>query len=61
MIRFCSEADFHSSNIIINEAARAYRGVIPADCWHGPYMRHADLIKEIADGVQFWGRTIREL
>jgi len=56
MIRPCSEADVPFIEIIINEAAQAYRGIIPADCWHEPYMLHADLMNEIADGVQFWGR-----
>jgi GNAT superfamily N-acetyltransferase len=56
MIRPCSEADVPFIEMIINEAARAYQGIIPADCWHEPYMPHADLMKEIADGVRFWGR-----
>ena len=39
---------------IINDAARAYRGVIPADRWHEPYMPANELEKEIAGGVIFW-------
>jgi N-acetylglutamate synthase-like GNAT family acetyltransferase len=39
---------------IINDAALAYRGVIPADRWHEPYMSHGDLADEIARGVAFW-------
>jgi len=39
---------------IINDAARAYRGVIPADRWHEPYMPADELSKEIAGGVVFW-------
>jgi N-acetylglutamate synthase-like GNAT family acetyltransferase len=39
---------------IINEAARAYRGVIPVDRWHDPYMSANELQKEIAEGVVFW-------
>src|SRR6185295_540190 len=39
----------------INEAAAAYRGVIPADCWHEPYMKRSELLAEIAAGVEFWG------
>lgn len=39
---------------IVNEAARAYRGVIPADRWHEPYMSGAELETEIAGGVVFW-------
>jgi GNAT superfamily N-acetyltransferase len=40
---------------IVNDAARAYRGVIPADRWREPYMPRAELEAEIADGVEFWG------
>jgi GNAT superfamily N-acetyltransferase len=40
---------------IVNDAAQAYRGVIPADRWHEPYMPRAELEGEIADGVVFWG------
>ena len=40
---------------IINEAAQAYRGVIPEDRWHDPYMSADELDREIAGGVDFWG------
>jgi GNAT superfamily N-acetyltransferase len=40
---------------IVNHAAEAYRGVIPADRWHEPYMAAAELDREIAAGVVFWG------
>jgi GNAT superfamily N-acetyltransferase len=40
---------------IINAAAEAYRGVIPADRWHDPYMPAARLAAEIESGVEFWG------
>lgn len=53
-IRAAAAADFDSIHSIINEAAQAYRGLIPPDCWHEPYMAEADLRHEIADGVQFW-------
>jgi len=39
---------------IINDAARAYKGVIPADRWHEPYMPAEELAAEIAAGVEFW-------
>jgi GNAT superfamily N-acetyltransferase len=55
MIRPCSEAEVPVVETIINEAARAYQGFIPADCWHEPYMPRAELLGEIAAGVQFWG------
>jgi GNAT superfamily N-acetyltransferase len=40
---------------IINQAALAYKGVIPTDCWQEPYMPEAELREEIAAGVNFWG------
>lgn len=46
---------------IINAAAQAYRGVIPADRWHEPYMSAGELEAEIASGVRFWVAEQREL
>jgi len=40
---------------IVNAAAEAYRGVIPADRWHEPYMPSRELDREIGAGVVFWG------
>ena len=54
-IRNCSSADLEAMFSIINDAAEAYRGVIPSDCWHEPYMSMEYLISEIRDGVEFWG------
>jgi GNAT superfamily N-acetyltransferase len=39
----------------VNAAAEAYRGIIPADRWHEPYMDAGELDREIAAGVAFWG------
>ena len=39
---------------IVNDAAQAYRGVIPADRWHEPYMPAEALARELAAGVVFW-------
>jgi N-acetylglutamate synthase-like GNAT family acetyltransferase len=39
---------------VINDAALAYRGVIPADRWHEPYMPHAELVSEMRAGVKFF-------
>jgi len=39
----------------INDAAQAYKGVIPDDCWNEPYMPSEELRVEIEDGVVFWG------
>ena len=54
LIRRSVDADVPAMLAIINDAARAYRGVIPTDRWHEPYMPADDLAKEIADGVVFW-------
>ena len=54
-IRLCTPADRPDIFGIINEAAQKYRGVIPADRWHDPYMPAADLDRDISAGVTFWG------
>ena len=55
MIRKCKESDFNTIFEIINDAAQAYKGVIPQDRWHEPYMSHAELRAQIDDGIVFWG------
>ena len=54
-IRRCRANDRAAILSIINAAAEAYRGVIPADRWHEPYMHQDELNSEIAAGVTFWG------
>lgn len=54
-IRRCRDEDQPALLHIINLAAQRYHGVIPADCWHEPYMPEAELVSEIAAGVTFWG------
>ena len=46
-----------SSNIInvINDAALKYKGIIPDDCWHEPYMSEQELINEFDNGVRMFG------
>ena len=39
---------------VINDAALAYRGVIPADRWHEPYMPREELASEMQAGVKFF-------
>jgi GNAT superfamily N-acetyltransferase len=55
MIRPCTAADLPAVFSIVNDAAQAYRGVIPADRWHDPYMPLDELGREIRDGVAFRG------
>jgi GNAT superfamily N-acetyltransferase len=53
-IRACRETEFATVLRLINAAAEAYRGVIPPDRWHDPYMPEAELREEISAGVAFW-------
>ena len=53
-IRQGDGADFPTILSIINDAALAYRDVIPADRWHEPYMSREELAREISAGVVFW-------
>ena len=55
MIRVCTDSDTGSIYSIINDAAGAYQGVLPGDCWQSPYMSLEELEDEIASGVDFWG------
>ena len=55
LIRACAQDEFSRIQFIINEAAAAYRGVIPDDRWHEPYMSEEELEAEIAAGVRFLG------
>ncbi|MGD8292368.1 MAG: GNAT family N-acetyltransferase [Desulfobacterales bacterium] len=55
MIRKCKETDFDAIFEIINDAAQAYKGIIPQDRWHEPYMSLSELRTEINDGIVFWG------
>lgn len=60
-IRPCSEGETQAIMAIINDAAMAYKGVIPADRWHEPYMHLDALEAEIAAGVRFTGYTLNGL
>ncbi len=54
-VRLCRDDERAAIVAIINAAAEAYRGVIPGDCWHEPYMPREGLESEIAANVVFWG------
>jgi N-acetylglutamate synthase-like GNAT family acetyltransferase len=53
MIRKAIDEDFEEIFNIINDAAIAYKGVIPPDRWHEPYMTREELQSQIDDGVRF--------
>lgn len=54
IVRPSSNADLATMLAIVNDAAQAYRGVIPADRWHEPYMSADELSREMAAGIVFW-------
>ena len=54
-IRLCHNDEQIAIAAVINAAAEKYRGVIPSDCFHDPYMSDETLAVEIASGVAFWG------
>jgi GNAT superfamily N-acetyltransferase len=54
-VRPCRDDERGAIVAIVNAAAEAYRGVIPADRWREPYMPLGELEREIAAGVVFWG------
>jgi N-acetylglutamate synthase-like GNAT family acetyltransferase len=54
MIRKSVPSDVDMIYEIINDASRVYKGIIPEDRWHEPYMPKEELQHEIEDGVVFW-------
>lgn len=55
MIRQCDNSEVELIYSIINDAAEAYKEVIPGDRWKEPYMSKDELQHEIDQGVVFWG------
>lgn len=54
MIRKHESTDFNDIYEIINDAAKAYKGVIPEDRYHEPYMSETELQRQIDDNVIFY-------
>lgn len=55
MIRLCELNESEIILNIVNDAAQAYKGIIPMDRWNEPYMTKEKLQHEIEEGVEFWG------
>jgi GNAT superfamily N-acetyltransferase len=55
MIRKMQTKDLQDILHVVNDAAEAYKGVIPKDRWKEPYMSTEELAEEIASGVNFYG------
>jgi GNAT superfamily N-acetyltransferase len=55
MIDEYKKADTSKILYIINNASLKYKGIIPNDCWHEPYMSEQELFDEFSDGVRMYG------
>jgi len=55
VIRQCDDSEFETIYEIINDAAQAYKGIIPADRWKEPYMPKNKLRRAMDAGIVFWG------
>ncbi len=55
MISRLQPTEFTSILHVVNDAAEAYKGVIPEDRWKEPYMSAEELREEIESGVEFYG------
>ena len=55
MIREYKKSDSSKIFYVINDAAIKYKGVIPDNCWHEPYMSEQELVNEFSDGVRMYG------
>lgn len=60
MIIKCENGDFEDIYDIINDASVAYKGIIPADRWHEPYMSKQELEQQIGEAVELWKYTENE-
>ena len=55
MITECTKKNISNILYVINDASLKYKGIIPNDCWHEPYMTKQKLISEFANGVRIFG------
>ena len=55
MITEYTKSDISNILYVINDAALKYKGIIPNDCWHEPYMSEQELIIEFTNGVRMFG------
>jgi len=55
LIREYKKNEVHKILEVINDASLKYKGVIPDNCWHEPYIPEQELIGEISDGVHMFG------
>jgi GNAT superfamily N-acetyltransferase len=58
VIRRCRDSEREAILAVINQAAEAYRGVIPPDRWHEPYFPGSEFDEAVGSGVVFWGYEV---
>ena len=57
MMHKCVSENFREVFEVINDGASAYKGIIPQDRWHEPYMTEEELLAQVNQGVEFWVYT----
>ena len=55
MITECTQNDVSPILNVINDAAVKFKGKIPDDCWHEPYMSEQELMNEFKNDVHMFG------
>jgi len=55
MINEYTKNDISNIVSVINDAAKKYKGIIPTDCWHEPYMSEQKIVNEFTSGVRMFG------
>ena len=55
MISEYTKSDTSKILLVINDASLRYKGIIPDNCWHEPYMSEQELIDEFSDEVRMFG------
>ena len=55
MIKKLTKKEILNILIVINDAAVKYKGIIPKECWHEPYMSKPELINQFDEGVKMFG------
>ena len=60
MIEELTKKEISNILIVINDASIKYKGIIPNECWHEPYMSEQELINEYDKGVQMFGYKIND-
>ena len=55
MISEYTKSDSSKILYVINDAAVRYKGIIPDNCWHEPYMSEQELVHEFNAGVRMFG------